>query len=104
MGDAHGNDELDGDGAFEAREDRVAESDLAASRIGNHEETPFLVEDEAGSGALTRIRGTASVAVMPKPKTIADTIPNPTQASIGGLPANPKISAARTRATAMTRR
>ena len=55
----------------------------------------------AGLGALTRMRGSASVAAAPKPTTIADAIANPTQPSAGGSMTKAVTSAATARTAAI---
>ena len=48
MGDANGNDEVDGDTALEARLDLVAEGVLAARRVGDDEKPPIRVAGDRG--------------------------------------------------------
>ena len=48
MGDADGNDDVNGDGTVEARDDLVADGDLAAVRVGDHEQPLLSVAGDGG--------------------------------------------------------
>ena len=50
MGDSNGYDEVDGNGAFEARPDLVAEISLVARRVGDDEKSPIRVDSDRGLG------------------------------------------------------
>jgi len=101
MGDANGNDEVDGDAVLEARLDLVAEGVGVAGRVGDDEEPPLRVDGDRGPRRADTNTGTNSVAAAAKPTTIADAMANPIQPSGGGSTTKAVTSAAAPRTAAI---